>query len=258
MSDIEETKKLGQLLTESLPVLLADWKAAKEILRATFAASEDPDVRAFITEILDTDSQLIANIVELSGRMPAFYQRFQDAEFDVVVADLRPMLAGIDRTKIDSEAMLELLKGHVDIVLTTPDEAYDALVSVQALVFFLGLSHHGLLKAFLNRPTALQSFTSNAGGVLIALGSDAIPLLGTARELIAATTPFVEKQIAGFETAATQVDRLFALRRALAAMRDHSRQIETLARTASTYTDERIAAFGASAAWLRTRLEELS
>ncbi|HTH59677.1 MAG TPA: hypothetical protein VL689_05925 [Paraburkholderia sp.] len=249
-----EATKLGHAVKPVLVEIASLVPQVDAILREAIATSSSDRTRAILSEAIDKHAEIINAAVRLSSHSSIVIDRHKKSKQDERLGKAFALVRNLDATKLEDAELVAQCKRAIQSLVEAPEVWAVQISSVNIPLYSLPFFHLNLLRAFLNRPSVLDSTFSSAVSLFKALAKDlageVVPFLGTIETIVQLATPAMERDIEHMRQATERLDRLFQFDDSLTNLTSHARYVESTIRLADEATTDYVARFERDAAWL--------
>jgi hypothetical protein len=251
---LAEATKLGLALKPMLVEIASLAPQADAILTDAIATSSSDRTKAILSQATAKHAEIIKAGVRLSSGSNIIIDRYEKSKHDEPLRTVLALLGNVDAAKLANEELLAQCVRARQTLEDAPEVWAVQVSSVNIPLYSLPFFHLNLLRAFLNRPSVLDSTFSGAAALFKALAKDfageVVPFLGTIETIVQLATPAMERDVERMRQATERLDRLFQFDDSLTNLTSHARYVESTIRLADEATTDYCARFERDAAWL--------
>ena len=251
---LAEATQLASDMQQVLSELLSLAPEVATILSSAITTSSSSRAKLVLQQTIDKHNEVIRFGRTLPDGSNDIIQRYRDAKLDAVLREVSLRLAKVDPQKLENEELLIQCNRARETILNAPDVWAVCISAVNISLYSLPFYHLSVLRAFLNRPSAVNKAFSSAASIFKALvkdlGGEVVPFIGVLETIFELTTPLLERDVERMRQGIQVLDRLFRLDDSLSNILVHAYFVESTIRLADDSTKSYSAHFERDAAWL--------
>jgi hypothetical protein len=255
---LDEADRLSGTMPAVADEIISLWGEIR-ILLESITASDDDETRRIFESISEKNQKLSTCFVQQLDKLDKLLSRYRDVSAPDILERIQTGLRLVDPTKLADEYILSRSKAAMEAVLQAPDQWAIQIAVTHIPIFLLVHAHSSALKVFLGRPSTLMHAAEVGKSLLKAALFEAagtmIPGLGIIEACVQATEPQIEREIKKIQTTATQLNRIFLLRRTFDELVAFTNYVEANIDATDGLIKDSIDTFLADSSWLVVVLE---